>query len=277
MLNQVECLIIAGGSITNSPWFTWADHAQQFLQPTRTVNLAIKGCGNKFIALSLINHILQHRPPVGSLVMPMFTMIDKFDQYVDADQVKQLSNEKHPPITLESGYCKPSEAGFWSTGSHFPLAKQLYKENFYNLDWFATDTILNIFSLQQVCTQYGLDFFPVFDSDIWNWTEEDYNKIALGENCPTRNLLNGSLAQNFKSLISEYTANISLIEYARKNNLPIYNSLNKLHPASDVHWSWFQSHILPHFENKYVLHKISRSYINKIQKFTKEWNTLVYS
>ena len=26
-MKQVDCLIIAGGSITNSPWFTWADHA----------------------------------------------------------------------------------------------------------------------------------------------------------------------------------------------------------------------------------------------------------
>lgn len=276
-MKQVECLIIAGGSITNSHWFTWADHAQQFLQPTRTVNLAIKGCGNKFIALSLINHILRHRPPAGSLVMPMFTMIDKFDQYVDSDRVKELFKEKHPPITLESKYCKSSESGFWSTGSHYPLTKQLYKENFYNLDWFATDTVLNIFSLQQVCTQYGLDFFPVFDSDIWNWTEEDYNKIVLGENCPRRDLLTANLTQNFKSLIEEYTKNISLIEYARKNNLPIYNSLNKLHPSSDVHWSWFQSQVLPHLEKKYILHKISQSYINKIQKFAKEWNTLVYS
>jgi hypothetical protein len=272
-MKQVECLIIAGASITNSPWFTWADHIQQILQPQHTVNLAIKGCGNKFITLSLIKHIVQQRPPSGSLIMPMFTMIDKFDQYVDADQAQELSGEKHPPITLEPNYCKSSQPGFWCTGSHFPLAKQFYEENFYNLDWFATDTILNIFSLQQVCKQYELDFFPVFDSDIWNWTEQDYNKIAIGEDCIRRNLLNGDLVKNFKSLLPDSIINsVGLIEYARQNNMPVYNSLNKLHPPSDVHWSWLQSHILPNIENKYVLHPVSQSYADKIQRFTKEWN-----
>ena len=117
----------------------------------------------------------------------------------------------------------------------------------------------------------------MFDSDIWNWTEQDYNLIALGEDCDKRDFLNGNLTQNFKSLIFEHTKNISLIEYARKNNLPIYNSLNKLHPSSDVHWSWFESHVLPHLENKYIVHKISKSYLSKIQQFTKEWNILDYS
>lgn len=277
-MKQLECLVIAGGSITNSPWFTWADHVQQLLQPNQTVNLAIKGCGNKFIALSLINQIIQRSIPAGSLIMPMFTMIDKFDQFVNSDRAQGLSKEKHPPITLESTYCKLSESGFWSTGSHFPLAKQLYKENFYDLDWFATDTILNIFSLQQVCNQYNLDFFPVFDSDIWNWTEEDYNKIAQGENRPRRNILNGDLAQRFRSLLPESATHfVSLIEYARQNSMPIFNSVNKLHPPSDVHWAWTQSHVLPCFENRYVLHKINRSYISKIEEFTQEWNTLNYS
>ena len=91
-------------------------------------------------------------------------------------------------------------------------------------------------------------------------------------------LVNGVIDfENFKSLIFEHTKNISLIEYARKNNLPIYNSLNKLHPSSDVHWSWFESHVLPHLENKYIVHKISKSYLSKIQQFTKEWNILDYS
>lgn len=274
ILKQIEYLVIAGGSITKSPWFTWADHVQQLLQPSTTVNLSVKGSGNKFISLCLINYILHHHIPPGSLIMPMFTMVDKFDQYVDVNQAQELSKEKHPPITLESNYCKPFESGFWSTGCHFPLVKQVYKENFYNLDWFTTDTIFNIFALQQVCNQYNLDFFPVFDGDIWNWTDEDYDKIAVGQNLPGRNLLNGNLAQKFKSLLPESPIPLtnSLLEYARKNNMPIYTPLHNVHPPSDVHWAWTQSHVLPCLENKYAIHKISESYVNKIEKFVQEWN-----
>jgi hypothetical protein len=270
-------LIIAGGSITNSPWFTWADHVEQILQPACVENLSFKGCGNKFIALSTINLILEKKPPVGSLVMPMFTMVDKFDQYVDADQARTLAHERHPPINIRAKYCEVGQSGFWSTGGHFPLAKQVYRENFFNLDWLTTDTILDIFCLQQVCVQHGLDFFPVFDSDIWNWTDDDYTKIALGESCPARNLLDGDLAKKFKSLVIEHTKTISLIEHARTNNLPIYSSINYLHPSSMVHWSWLQSHVLPVLAQQYQTHKINESYMNKIQNFTKEWDTQVYS
>ena len=273
-MKQIDYLIIAGGSITKGPWFTWADNVQQLLMPNTTVNLSEKGCGNKFIALCLINHIVNNPLPRNTLIMPMFTMVDKFDQYVDAKQAQELSKEKHSPITLESKYCKDSESGFWGTGCHFPLVKKIYKENFYNLDWFVTDTIFNIYLLKQVCDQYDLDFFPVYDSDIWSWTESDYNQIAQGQYCAKHDLLSGELARKFKSLLPEspIAYKNSLLEFARQNHMRIYNSLHNLHPPSNVHWAWTQSHVLPCLESKYFIHKTSQSYIEKIEKFSQEWD-----
>lgn len=42
-MSYVDNLIISGASVTNNPWFTWANHAEEYLQPKTVTNLSIKG------------------------------------------------------------------------------------------------------------------------------------------------------------------------------------------------------------------------------------------
>jgi hypothetical protein len=274
-MNRVNELIIAGASITNSPWFTWANHAEKYLNPKTTVNLSVKGCGNKFIALSVVNHLMNNPIQPDTLIMPMFTCVDKLDLYVDSMQVQVLKNQKHPPINLEAQYCKSYQNGFWSTGSHFPEIKSYYKEHYFNLDWMVIDTIWTLFALERFCQSKQAKLICLFDGDLWNYTEEDYNQIAMGGVSSPRDLLNGPLAKNFKNMLSdELLATNSLLEYAIRKNLDIYNPICKLHPPSDVHLKWFEELILPQID--FHINRLDPSYLIKVDQLTKEWHAQNY-
>lgn len=267
----VDNLIISGASVTNSPWFTWANHAEEYLQPKTVTNLSIKGCGNKFVALSLINHLLNSEIRSNTLVMPMFTCVDKLDLYVGPAQAHKLCNEKHPPINLDAEYCKDKQPGFWSTGSHFPGIKELYEKHFLDLDWMTTDTIFTIYNLIKVCDSLKVGLICLFDGDIWNHTERDYNQMVMGGTCEPRRMLDGELAARYKNLLPDEIKQVdSLFEYALNKKLPIYNSICKLHPPSDVHLLWFNELILPKI--KFKIHALNQSYLSKVKKFSDEWH-----
>lgn len=271
-MHCVDRLIISGASVTASAWFTWADHAEALLQPNQVINLAVKGCGNKFIALSLINYVLSNDLPPNTLAMPMFTCVDKFDLYCDAVRVRELAQEKHPPINLSAEYCTAAESGFWSTGSHFPGIKSYYEQHYLDLDWMTTDTIFTLYALQKICQARGITLVCLFDGDIWQHTEKDYNEMVIGKPCQPRHLLDGMLANRFRQLVPEDTVETnSLFEYALDKGLPVYNPICKLHPPSDVHLSWFVQMVLPKI--KYCTYQLDPSYMVKIKKFTEEWHT----
>lgn len=270
-MNRVNNLILSGASVTSSPWFTWADHAEAYLRPQHVVNLAIKGCGNKFIAMSLINYLLNNKIPPNTLIMAMFTCIDKLDLYLDAQSTESLRNEKHPPINLRARYCASGEPGFWSTGSHFPGIKSFYEAHYFNLDWMVTDTIFTFYNLTKICESLQVHLICLFDGDIWQYTEHDYMKIVMGETCAGRNLLDGDLASKFSHLLPKsYYDTKSLFEYAIDKKLSMYNPTCKLHPPSDVHLEWFVQTVLPRIE--FLVHDLDQSYRNKVKQFTQEWH-----
>lgn len=274
-MKRVNNLVISGASVTNSPWFTWADHAEAYLRPQQVTNLAIKGCGNKFIAMSLIDHLLNNKISPNTLVMCMFTCVDKLDLYLDAQGTESLRNEKHPPINLQARYCQPGQAGFWSTGSHFPGIKSFYQAHYFNLDWMVTDTIFCLYNLIKICESLRVNLICLFDGDIWQHTEHDYMKMVLGETCAHRNLLAGDLASKFFHLVPEiYCDTRSLFAYAMDKNLSLYNAICKLHPPSAVHLEWFRESVLPRIE--FQIHDPAQSYLEKVERFTQEWHDQNY-
>ena len=103
-MKQVDTLIISGASITNSPWFTWADIVTEVLQPRKVIDVSARGTGNYYIALSCINAILNTDANETVLCMPMFTNIDKFDMYIPRGGVEEFQKQKHPPLTLDGKF-----------------------------------------------------------------------------------------------------------------------------------------------------------------------------
>ena len=143
--------------------------------------------------------------------------------------------------------------------------------SYFNIDWLVTDTILTIHNLVELCKTLKVELVCLFDGDIWNYTESDYNQIVLGYNISPKNFLQGELASKFQSLLPvELHQTKSLIEYARERNLPIYNPTCKLHPPSNVHLNWFRDTILPKI--KFQTYSLQQSYLDKVDSFSKEWN-----
>jgi hypothetical protein len=132
---MVQKIIIAGASITSSPWFTWADYLKDE-SGLPTVDLSRKGVGNEYI----INSLVQNQKHLGpdSLVVMMLTNIDKWDVFVEGQRFDDLLGQKHAPIPIGS------RSGFWCTGSWFPDYKKAYDELYYNVDYFCRGETLNI-------------------------------------------------------------------------------------------------------------------------------------
>lgn len=271
-MKKIDTLIISGASITASPWFTWADIVEQIIQPNHTINISARGTGNYYIALSCINTILKNNLS-NTLCMPMFTAIDKFNMYLDTEKTKQLIHEKHPPVTLNGQSARADEYSFWSTGSHWPLIKQGYRDNFFNTDIACTNTILMFFALDNLCKQRNIDLIPLFDMNIWNYTEQAINEhVVHGTPLVEMNLVDQPLTKTVKtSLDKHWFEFVSLIQFALNNNLPIYNSINKLHPPSYVHYKWVNYWINPMLSERFICHTLDKSFIKKIQVFSGQW------
>jgi hypothetical protein len=276
-MKQVDTLIIAGASITASPWFTWADVVIETLQPKRVINLSARGVGNYYISMSCTNAILNTEFSGNTLCMPMFTCIDKFDMYLDNVQTKSLLNEKHRPLDLRGNPAIDNDFSFWSTGSHWPLVKQQYLDNFFNTDIACVNNIMMFYALEKLCLDKGVDLMPLFDMEIWNYTEKDINEyFNAGTELVRRQLLAQPLTTNIKSLLSDSWVNFtSLIQYAMENNLPVYDTINKLHPPSDVHTQWAMSHVIPALEKEFVCNRPSQRFIEMTKQFSEEWKNKV--
>jgi hypothetical protein len=272
-MKQLDTLIISGASITSSPWFTWADIICEILKPKRIINLSARGTGNYYISLSCINAILNSELPSSTLCIPMFTCVDKFDMYLDQADTEMFSKEKHKPINLTGQAAELDKFSFWSTGSHWPLVKEQYLNNFFNIDISCTNNMLMFYALEKLCKEQHVDLLPVFDMDIWSYTEQEMNDyLQSGTPLTTKNFTSQPLASNIKPLLSnQWFEFVSLIGFAMKNNLPIFNSINKLHPPSHVHLDWVQNCIYPLLSQQYHCHPIESSFIKKIELFSKKW------
>jgi hypothetical protein len=234
-------VIVCGSSITeDSAWPTWATWINHRYQPANFINIGTKGIGNELI---LLKAIAQAKVSNNPLIIVQLTNIDKWDWYVPPAIASTFEKEKHPLIKLS-----PSDkTGFWSTGSHFPLQKEYYKENYFNQDYFAFKTLQLIQWFQEVCRKQHWDYYILFDSPILSVTESYINKGNLVESdCFSTELINNTLAKTLYDLV-DFT-NIYLpgiIGFAKLNSLPWYTKKIKGHPGSLVHWQFTKDIIAP--------------------------------
>lgn len=263
---KINHIVTLGASITDSQWWTWKDFLEMD-SGLKLTNLAIRGCGNEFMVHHLINN--SKRLDERSVVIIMFTNVDKFDWYVHPDTFRLLSEEKHKPIDFGNQH------GFWCTGSWFPEQKQVYKDNFYSEDYFTVKTIQQILLAQQLQQVYKFKLIITFDSPAWTYTEQELNQITEGKSINKRRnvLLNGNLASKWAPTLDDEFFNIdrtSLIGYCMENNLSWHNKTFKGHPPSGSHYAWYLAVLLPQIQ-KYIDVKTSTDYCDKIETMDELW------
>lgn len=265
-LTKIDNIVTVGASITDSQWWTWKDFLE-FDSGLNLTNLAIRGCGNEFMVHQLMNN--SKYITEKTIVIIMFTNVDKFDWYVHPSTFELLSKEKHKPIDFGDRY------GFWCTGSWFPEQKQIFKNNFYSEDYFTVKTIQQILLAQQLQQVHKFKLIITFDSPAWTYTEQELNQITEGKSITNEKnvLLNGPLSKKWATSLDKDFFNLdstSLIGYCMKNNLLWHNKLFKGHPPSGSHYKWYQDVLLPQIQ-KYINVELSSDYLDKIETMDELW------
>jgi len=264
-MESIKKILIGGASITTSPWLTWADFLE-YESGLPTINFSHKGVGNEFIINSLVKNHDQLGP--DSLVVLMLTNIDKWDVFVQGQRFDALKHEKHPPISIGT------RSGFWCTGSWFPKYKQIYQELYYDEDYFCCKTIQMIMLARMICLKYNSHLEIFYDSDIWNYTEQDINSAVSGQISKPRNFLSSDLAKIWTDQLQTSDLNVdkeSLIGFCWNNNLPWANYKFKGHPPSSSHWQFYQSVIKPRVTKICDLKDRHQEMLQKIKSMDVIW------
>lgn len=243
-MTSPDCVIVAGSSITtDTAWPTWATWLERRYQPPLT-NVSVKGMGNELILLRAVQAAQQYQSP---LIVVQLTSVDKWDWHVeDSKLIDQINQEKHPIISLN-----PKEPhGFWSTGSHFPLWKQHYGENYFGIEYAMFHTLMLIQWFQMLCAQQGWQYYILLDSPIMSVTEQQLNLGYLTNNeCWAHTLTQNTLCQTIASTINLdniYTP--GLIGYAHLNRLSWYSRRFKGHPGSLTHYRFMKDIVAPQLD-----------------------------
>jgi hypothetical protein len=236
-------IIVGGASITQSPWPTWADIVQEKYAGA-FFNTAVKGFGNEAIVTSALHqaHKIKNQPGT-TVIIVMLTNIDKWDWYVDDPAlVAKFSREKHTITKLES----EDVGGFWSTGSWFPLEKELFKSNFYSQDYFVMKTLQIIGLFQSVCRAQGWIGHIMFDSPIFSMLESEINndvEIDYQSNKLVNTLMNRWLYESLDIEKSIYHP--GLIGFLAENQIPWYSSKYKNHPGTQSQFEFVKKILFP--------------------------------
>jgi hypothetical protein len=266
-LININKIVVAGASITNSPWWTWKDFLQNDTK-LPIIDLSVRGCGNEFIVHNLVKN--QSKLDSNTLVIAMLTSIDKFDWYVQQEKFFSLSEQKHKPIEFSNN------TGFWCTGSWFPDTKEIFKNNFYSEDYFVVKSIQQIFLLDQLSKKLGFKLITVFDSPIWTYTEQELDKMVTGINLDKKlnGMLDFELSKLWMPMLDSCQLDItdsSLIGYCIKNNLPWGNIVNGSHPPAGSHHKWYKNILLPKIK-KYIDQTVNLDYSKKIHIMDEIWS-----
>ena len=236
-------IIFGGASITQSPWPTWADIVQEKYAGT-FFNTAVKGFGNEAIITSALHqaHEIKNQPGT-TIIVVMLTNIDKWDWYVDDPElVDKFSREKHTITKIDS----TSVGGFWSTGSWFPLEKQLFKAKFYSQEYFVMKTLQMIGLFQCVCQTQGWEGHIMFDSPIFSMLESEMiNGVEI--EYQSNKLINTSTNRwLYESLDIEKTVyHPGLIGFCKDNHLPWYSSIYENHPGTRSQYEFAKKILFP--------------------------------
>jgi hypothetical protein len=263
----VTNILVLGASITASPWLTWKDFLE-IESGLPVQDFSIKGVGNEFMTLSVLKN--PKLITADTLVIVMLTNVDKFDWYVEGQEYHDLSQQKHQPIPISPN------SGFWCTGSWFPDKKSIFKDHFYNLDYFCSKTIQQILLLQKICQQQNAVLQILFDSPIWNFTEQDIN--AIGSNTVTladvkKELLDLPLSRIWANYIDQdLKKSTGLIGYCWEQKLDWYSPRYRGHPPSSSHWEYYTNIVKPSLASVIKFNNCKNLLDSKIKKFGKIWN-----
>lgn len=245
-MNCDRPIVISGSSITNDEaWPTWATWIRKVYKLTNVHDLSRKGLGNKTIILNAIKKA-QEINDQSLMILLQLTSVDKWDWYVQNSRiVNEIKNEKHPPLLIHDS----DVFGFWCTGSHFPLWKQYYKENYFSLNYSAFETLLMMQWFELLCHNNNWKYQIIFESPILSVTEQQLNLGMLtAEECNQKTLIDNSLCDlikiNFDKIYQP-----GLIGYACINELEWFDKKYKAHPGSYVHYCFAKDVIAPQMDH----------------------------
>jgi hypothetical protein len=268
MPNDIKRIVILGASITSSPWYTWKDYVEVETN-LKCYDLSARGVGNEYLAHNLMANedLLDEQ----TLVLCMLTSFDKFDWYVTGQRYIDLQVEKHKPRSVSAS------SGFWCTGSWFPLEKDIFKQTFYDEDYFCAKAIQQVLLMQKICQVKNSNLILFFDSPIWTLTEQAINHIKPDNqqtsiSALSRDFLAQPLSSMWKQYIDQSLIDVqdsSLLGYCWKKGLLWYNEGVKCHPPSSSQWSFYQDIVKPSI-NQYVPTQ-DVDLTKKIQTFDEKW------
>ena len=264
-MEKNNTIIISGSSITNdSAWPTWATWIKELYGLINVNDLSAKGVGNKTIILRAIRAaLICDKSP---LIILQLTSIDKWDWYVENPSiVNSLEKEKHPILFLDA----KDAYGFWCTGSHFPLWKEHYKENYFGLTYQAFETLMMLQWFQGLCKSKNWSYQILFESPILSVTESQLNSGKLSkDDCTSKKVIENVLCDtvpiDFDGIYLP-----GLIGYACLEDLSWFHDRYKSHPGSYVHYL-FTKHVLSKsFDNFFTRQKEIESLEQLAIKFQK--------
>lgn len=265
-------LCVSGASISRCPWATWVDFLKDALLPNSVIDHSCKGAGNHYIVRSAI-HGLQSQSNRMFLAL-MLTNFDKYDMWVRDEKCKTLQIEKHPPHWIDG--TRATQQGFWCTGSHFPLIKEVYHQNFFDLEISAAQDLTNLLGLIKFCEDKAVPFLIMFDSPVFANTEYQINDWCKKQSPLTdRGLTESVIVKPLIDALAPYILDKQgLIGFCIDQGLPWYNSKYGPHPPSISHYLYFQEKILPWITDHYPnlkLKPIEKSWLLTAEKMTTRW------
>jgi len=268
----VHNLCISGASISKCPWLTWVDCLIESLNPSTITNHSCKGAGNQFIISSAFHAVCN--PGSNKFLAIMLTNFDKYDMWVANELCKELHDEKHPPRWING---QPAQhEGFWCTGSHFPLKKVIYRENFFDLGLAAAQNLNQALGLVKYCQDKNITVLIMFDSPILKYTESQINVFCKNQKkLQEHNLQKHVLVAPAWSVLQSYILDDQgLIGFCLEHDLPWVSDLYGPHPPSISHLKYFQQKIVPWINKNYPcikLGKLDDTFIEIANRMTTKW------
>jgi len=226
-------LVVCGASITkDKAWSTWATFVKEHYHWNSVHDISNHGSGNELIVTHTIATASKLKNP---FIAVMLTTFDKWDWVTDdLTKLARFDKEKNPICYLDTNL------GAWGTGSHYPLDKAHYKEEYYCQDWMTIRNLQSINYLVLYCKANNIPFILLNDSPIFNTIEEYLNKGIVNN----INLVNKK-TKLYRELIYYTFYEPGLIGYAEEHNMPWRHGKFGTHPGSMVHWAFVNDVVIP--------------------------------
>lgn len=250
---NLNTVIFGGASNSNGPWPTWVDLVREKYQ-ANFIDSSKKGQGNEAIIIKALHSAWKVKDKSDNIkIIIMLTTIDKWDWYVDKpDLITKYDKEKHNIVRLNTD----DQFGFWSTGSWFPLEKEIFKDNFYSEEYFTFRTLQLINMFIQICEKQSWEYNILYDSPIWSVTENTLNQ-GNDLDIDSNKLVSSNFIKWFYDIsnIDSLAYNPGLIGFLYQNNLPWFSNKYGPHPGPKSHYEFTKKYVYPLFDHSYSIIK----------------------